>query len=162
MDRMKQITSVAVVSLGLFLASAARADWWTNTDDRPRQVAPGVWSFSIKVPVQPVGRLQFVNAQYDFYDFASNLGTATNGMSVDYAHNGKGIDFTQDGTLFAVAPTLFEPVDGFIQGWSRWGIVNGRFKGTVYATARPLRVSITIVADGFVYGNRRVSAIRAR
>jgi hypothetical protein len=162
MNRMKHLRCVVVVSLGLFLASAARADWWTNTDDRLRQIAPGAWSFSIKVPVQPVGQLQFVNAQYDFYDFPSNLGTATDGMSVDYAYNGAGIDFTEDGALFAVAPTLFEPVDGFIQGWSGWGIVNGRFQGTVYATAPPLRVSITIVADGFVYGNRLAPVRRSR
>jgi hypothetical protein len=162
MNRMKHISCVVVVSLGLFLASAARADWWTNTDDRPRQVAPGVWSFSIKVPVQPVGHLQFVNAQYDFYDFPRHLGAATDGMSVDYAYNGAGIDFTQDGTLFAVAPTLFEPVDGFIQGWSGWGIVNGRLEGTVYATARLLRVSITIVADRLVYGNRPARVKRSR
>jgi hypothetical protein len=154
MNRMKHIGSVVVASVSLLLATTAHADWWTRTDDHPRQIAPGVWHFAIKVPVRPLGQLQFVNAQYDFYDVFTGAGTATDGISVDYAYNGPGIDWTADGAFLAIAPTLFTPRE-FIQGWSAWDIVNGKFEGTVYATAPLVRVWFTVAADGLVYGKGR-------
>jgi hypothetical protein len=150
---MKHPTHLLVASLCIFLVNTARADWWTNSDDNPRQVAPGVWRFSIKIPVVPVGQLQFVNAQYDFVDFVSGTGTLTDGISVDYTYNGRGVDWTEDSALLAVAPTLFELNVGYIQGWSGWDLVNGKFEGTVYATAPLRRVSFTVVADQLVFGS---------
>src|SRR5437016_1794663 len=106
-DRMKNIGRVVVALISLPLATTARADWWTNTDDHPRLIAPGVWYFSINVPVHPVGQLQFVNAQYDFYDFSTGVAASTNGISVDYAYDGPGTDWTDGRTFLAIAPTLF-------------------------------------------------------
>ena len=148
---MKYVSCTMVAAFTLLLAGTANADWWTNSDDRPRQIAPGAWHFSIKVPIQPDGNLQFVNAQYDFFDFSTHTGTPTDGMSVDYAYDGAGLDWAVDGLLFSAAPTLFEPNSGFIQGWTGWDIVNGRFEGIVYANAPLLRVTFSVVADRLVY-----------
>ena len=60
---MRRTLTLCLLALAaLNLVQPARADWWTNTDDHPRLIAPGTWYFSINVPVQPVGQLQFVNA----------------------------------------------------------------------------------------------------
>lgn len=144
-----------VVLLAVCVPRAARADWWTNADTHPREIAPGTWYFSINVPVQPVGELQFVNAQYDFYDFDRDVGTPTDGIAVDYAYDGADIDWTDGRTFLAIAPTLFDEEDGFIQGWSAWDLKNGKFEGTVYATAPLLRVSFTVAASEIVHGRRR-------
>jgi len=153
---MRRTLTLCLLALAaLSLAQPARADWWTNTDEHPRLIAPGTWYFSINVPVQPVGQLQFVNAQYDFYDFSTGVGTSTNGISVDYAYDGPGIDWTDGRTFLAIAPTLFNLRDGFIQGWSAWDIVNGKFQGTVYATAPLVRVWFTVAADRLAYGRGR-------
>ena len=146
---------VVLACLGLLLTTTARADWWTCTDDHPREIAPGVWYFSVNVPVHPVGELQFVNAQYDFYDVSTGVGASTEGISVDYAYNGAGMDWTDDRTFLAIAPTLFDPSDGFIQGWSAWDVVKGKFDGTVYATAPLVRVWFTVSADRLVHGRGR-------
>lgn len=148
---MKRLPRLLLGSL-LLLTTTVHADSWTNTDDHPRQIAPGIWSFSVNVPVHPVGQLEFVNAQYDFYDFSTGVGASTDGISVDYAYDGPGIDWTDHRTFLAIAPTLFDLVDGFIQGWSAWDIVNGKFNGTVYATAPLVRVWFTVEADQIVYG----------
>jgi hypothetical protein len=148
---MKNISRFIVFAI-LLATATARAEWWTNTDDHPRQIAPGVWYFSIHVPVYPVAQLQFVAAQYDFYDFRNGSGTSTNGISVDYAYDGRGIDWTDGRTFLAIAPTLFDLHDGFIQGWSAWDVVNGKFEGTVYATAPLVRVWFTVSADVLVRG----------
>lgn len=148
--------AAAVAVLGLFLAPApAGAESWTSVDDRPRQIAPGAWHFSINVPVRPVGQLQFVNAEYDFYDFATGVGAPTEGIAVDYAANGPGVDWTDDRTCLGIAPTLFDEEDGFIHGWSAWDLPQGKFEGTVYATAPLLRVSFTAFADGLAHGRGR-------
>jgi len=87
-----------------------------------------------------------------FYDFSTGIGVPTNGISADYAYDGPGIDWTDDRTFLAIAPTLFDSEDGFIQGWSAWDIVNGKFSGRVYATAPLVRVWFTVEADQIVYG----------
>ncbi len=145
--------SVAVALLGLLLVPvAARADWWTSVDDHPREIAPGAWYFSINVPVRPVGELEFVDAEFDFYDFAADVGAPTDGISVDYAANGPGIDWTDERTFLGIAPTLFDEEDGFINGWSAWELPRGKLEGIVYATAPLLRVSFTVVADRLARG----------
>src|SRR5262249_41092705 len=100
LKRMKHLARFLLASV-LLWTPTARADSWTNTDNHPRLVAPGVWYFSVNVPVQPVGQLQFVNAQYDFYDSSSGIGAATNGISVDYAYDGPGVDWTDGRTFLA-------------------------------------------------------------
>jgi len=149
--RMRHLARLLLGCL-LSLTTTVHAGSWTNTDDHPRQIAPGVWSFSVNVPVHPVGQLHFVNAQYDFYDSSTGIGVPTNGISADYAYDGPGIDWTDDRTFLAIAPTLFDSEDGFIQGWSAWDIVNGKFSGRVYATAPLVRVWFTVEADQIVYG----------
>ena len=151
-NRLKYLAGFLLASSLLSSTTAALADWWINTDDHPRLIAPGVWHFSINVPVQPVGQLQFVNAQYDFYDVSSGVGVSTNGISVDYAYDGPGVDWTDGRTFLAIAPTLFDVRDGFIQGWSAWDVVNGKVNGTVYATAPLVRVWFAVEADHLVYG----------
>ena len=152
---MKRTSRAVVAAFGLWLATPASAEWWTNTDDQPRQIAPGAWYFSVNVPVRPVGRLELVVAQYDFYDFNTGIGTTTDGISVDYAYDGVGVDWSDDRTFLAIAPTLFDQSDGFIEGWSAWDVVKGKFAGTVYATAPLVRVWFSVEADQLVCGKRR-------
>jgi hypothetical protein len=139
-----------LVLISLLVATAAHAVWWTGTDDRPRPVAAGGWHFSIKMPVYPVGQVQFVSAEYAFYDEMTGVGSATDGISVDYAFDGPGVDWADPRIFLAIEPTLFDLRDGFINGWSDWALVDGKFEGTVYATAPLIRVSFTVAADGFV------------
>ena len=156
MKHLSHFIGVCVILL-LFATATARADWWVNTDDHPRQIARGVWQFSIPVSVYPVGQLQFVNAQFDFYDVRTGDGRPTDGIRVDYAYNGPGIDWRDDRAFLAIAPTLFDREHGFFQGWTDWDIVNGRFEGTVYATAPLVRVWFTVVADGLVHVRGRAA-----
>ena len=146
---------IVVAFLSLLVPAVARADWWTNADHHPHEIAPGAWYFSINVPVRPVGQLQFVNAQYDFYDFDADEGEPADGISVDYTYNGPGIDWTDGRTFLAIAPTLFDEDEGFIQGWSSWSLVKGKFEGIVYSTAPLLRVSFTVTADAIAHGRGR-------
>jgi hypothetical protein len=113
-------------------------EYWSGIDEHPRQISPGKWRFSITVPFMPVG-LQFVGAQYDFAGM-------TNGIDV----RGPGWYFADNRQFYAIAPTLFDPIDGFIAGWNITDLNNGTFSGVVYATAPLTTVHFTIVADGLV------------
>src|SRR5262245_41263414 len=103
-------------------------EWWVGVDDHPRQVAPNMWYFSIKLPVKPMGQLQFVGSQYDFAG-------ATQGFAVDYKANGGGTDFADPGTFYVIAPTLFDTIDGYINGWDAGCMDSKTFSGVVYANA---------------------------
>ncbi len=126
--------------LWLYLATTAGAAMWVGSDDHPQQVAPNAWHFAIRVPVRAIGGLQFVGSQYDFL-------APTQGIAVDYRSDGMGVDFADRRNFLAIAPTLYNQVDGFINGWSADGLGSRTFSGIVYATAPLTNVSITIIAD---------------
>jgi hypothetical protein len=93
--------------------------------------------------VKPAGALRFVWSQYDFAD-------PTEGVAVDYDFNGAGTDFFDRRTFYAIAPTLFDQLDGFINGWDVADMNDGRFSGVVYATAPLTTVHFSIEADRLV------------
>ncbi len=115
-------------------------EWWIGVDQSPRQIAPNAWRFRIEVPVQPAGKLQFVGSEYDF-------ASLTQGITVDYQFDRPGISFSDPREFLAVAPTLFDPHDGFIHGWDLLDLKDGTFSGVVYATAPLTTVYFSIAAD---------------
>ena len=152
MPRFVRHVVVAMLPCALWTCLAATTcgatEFWYGVDESPRQVAPNTWRFSIKVPVKLAGQLEFVGSQYDFAG-------ATEGIDVDYKFNGRGIDFWDDRVFYAIAPTLFNLSDGFVNGWDLDDLANGTFSGVVTATAPLTTVHLSIVAESFVPVRRR-------
>ena len=112
-------------------------------EEHPQPIAANTWRFVIHLGVRPVGELQFVWSQYDF-------ASATQGIDVDYAFNGTGIDFSDPRTFSSIAPTLLDRLDGHTNGWDRADMADGTFSGVVYATAPLTTVSFGVEADRWV------------
>ena len=112
-------------------------------DNQPEQIAPNLWRFSVPIGVKPVGQLAAVWSQYDF-------ASPTEGIEVDYDFNGSGIDYSDGRAFWAIAPTLFDPLDGYINGWEPSALRDGTFTGLVYATAPLAVVHFMIAADQLV------------
>lgn len=116
-----------------------------GVDLHPQQVGPNAWHFAIDLRVKPIGRPQFVGSQYDF-------ASATQGIAIDYDFNSAqgGSGFSDARTFMAIAPTLFDPIDGFKNGWDATDLKDGIFSGVVYSTAPPTAVYFMIEARRFV------------
>ncbi len=124
-------------------ATCLATEWLYAVDENPRQAGPNTWRFAIRTGVKPIGQLLFAWSQYDF-------ASATQGIEVDYDFNGRGIDFSDDRRFYAIAPTLFESIDGFLAGWDVADMNDGVFRGVVYSTAPLTRVHFIIEADSFI------------
>jgi hypothetical protein len=133
----------SVLWIGVAPTTCLATEWWVGVDQNPRQIAPNAWRFRIKVPVTPAGQLQFVGSQYDF-------ASLTQGITVHYQINGPGSDFSDPGEFLAIAPTLFDLLDGFLNGWDLIDLKDGTFSGVVYATAPLTTVYFSIAAEGLV------------
>jgi hypothetical protein len=136
-------TAVLIAALLLCCATAAPAQqWYYGTDAHPQRIAAGAWRFRIPVPV-PVGNLYFANSQYDF-------ARPTQHIAVDYAYNGSGDDFVAATQCLAIAPTLYDALDGYLYGWDVSDLRDGWFAGTVQATTTLTAVHFSIMADGLI------------
>jgi hypothetical protein len=135
----------AAVALWVFLAAGPclGAEILGGIDTHPHRVGSNAWSFSVKLPSRPIGTVLFVGAQFDLKDL-------TNGIAVDYAFNGPGIDFVDGRAQYGFAPTLFDFYYGPLNGWNLVDAADGVFSGILYATAPPASVRFVIVADAFV------------
>ncbi len=109
-------------------------------DEHPQQIAADTWRFMVPVGVRPVGTLYSTWSQYDF-------ASATQGIEVDYAFDGAGIDFADHRTFSVIAPGLSDQIDGYVNGWGGGGMADGTFGGVVYATAPLTSVHFGIEAD---------------
>jgi hypothetical protein len=127
----------------LFCAAPASADWCAGIDRHPLQVKPHVWHFTVRMPCAPLGEVYFVNSQYNFLRY-------TRGIKVDYAFDGPGIDFRDGRGFYAIAPTLFNTLDGYLNGWAIVDLNDVTFEGLVHATTALDSVEFQIEADGFV------------
>ena len=116
-----------------------------GVDRHPQQVGPNAWHFTIDLRVRPIGKVQFVGSQYDFV-------SATQGLAIDYDFNSAqgGTGFSDSRRFMAIAPTLFNPIDGFMNGWDVADLKDGTFSGVIYATAPPTAVYFMIEARHFV------------
>ena len=135
-----RVVLACAVAMCLAATPCRATDYLTVVDDQPRQIGPNMWRFVVQVGVRPAGTLQFANAQYDF-------AFPTEGIEVDYDFNGPGVDFADGREFYAIAPTLFDQLDGFIHGWDLSDLGDGVFSGVVYATAPLTAVHFTIAAD---------------
>jgi hypothetical protein len=138
-----------IVASVVLAASAARGDWLYGIDTHPHQVAPNVWRFSVNLHARPVAPIGFVGSQFNF-------SRPEDGIRVDYGFDGAGIDYADGRTFYAIAPTLFDTLDGYINGWNLVDLNDGSFEGLVYATAPLTSVEFRIDAAGF--GNPHTSA----
>ncbi len=147
----KVLTAVMPVALWVCLASTAcrATEWQSGVDAHPRRVGQNAWHFKIHLGVKPVGQLQFVGSQFDF-------AWQTRGIAVDYDFTfRRGGGWSDSRSFQTIAPTLFDTVDGFINGWEATDLNDGTFSGVVYATAPPTAVYVLIAADSFVPVRRR-------
>jgi hypothetical protein len=139
---MKRALVLVVWVFWLFYAAPAPAAWCAGIDRHPHQVERNVWYFSVRMRCAPVGTIYFVNSQYNFRRLNS-------GIEVDYAFNEPGIDFTDERTFYAIAPTLFT-AGVELNGWGIEDLNDATFDGLVHATAPLDSVQFQIQADGFV------------
>lgn len=143
---MKTLRRAAILLCALWIGLPTiclATEWLYAVDENPRRAGPDMWRFSIKLGVKPIGQLLFAWSQYDF-------ASATQGIEVDYDFNGRGIDFSDDRRFYAIAPTLFESIDGFFAGWDVADMNDGVFRGVVYSTAPLTRVHFIIEAESFM------------
>lgn len=138
-----QALLVGAVCIGLAATTCFAAESQYAVDEHPQPLAANTWRFVVHLGVRPVGPLQFAWSQYDFM-------SATQGIEVDYAFNGAGIDYTSDRTFSAIAPTLCDRIDGCMNGWDVAGMTDGSFSGVVYATSPLTAVHFGVEADRFV------------
>jgi murein DD-endopeptidase MepM/ murein hydrolase activator NlpD len=124
-------------ALYISLAATGRAsEFRYAVDEHPQLIAPNTWRFVIPVGVRPVGELQFAWSQYDFNNTGTELDTRT--------------DFSDRRTFLAIAPTLFNQIDGLINGWDVADMDDGTFSGVVQSTAPLTMVHFGIEADRLV------------
>lgn len=132
----------AALCICLATTTCPAAEWF-GMDQSPRQIAANLWHFSINLGVRPVGHMQFVWSQYDFaWD--------TRGFAVVYDFNPGRLSCADPRRFLSIAPTLFDPVDGYMHGWNATDLNDGTFSGVVYATAPLTTVYFLIEADRFV------------
>ena len=137
------LTATLLVHICLAATTAGASEYRYAVDKHPRRIAANAWHFVIRTGVRPAGELHHVLSQYDF-------ASPTQGIAVDYAFNGPGMDYSDPRTFYAIAPTLFDPTDGPIDGWDVVDLQDGIFSGIVYSTARLTRVHLMIEADRLV------------
>ena len=128
-------------------------EWCYGVDENPQQIGPNAWHFTIDLGLKPAGRLHFVSSQYDF-------AWPTEGIDVDYDFSKAHIDFSDDRVFYAIAPTLFDDIDGYLGGWSAADMKDGIFSGVVYATAPLTTVYFGMEADHLVPVSHRIGSAR--
>lgn len=131
------------ISMCLAATTCSATEVREAVDEQPQQIGPNLWHFAVRVGVRPLGAVQFACAEYDF-------AAPTEGIEVDYDFNGAGLDFADDRMFYAIAPTLFDQIHGFINGWDAFDLRDGIFSGVVYATAPLTAVHLMIEADRLV------------
>jgi hypothetical protein len=146
-SRMKPLRLCCAASACAFcicLATApCLAESFSAVDEQPQQIDANTWRFAVQVGVRPLGTLEFVGSQYDF-------ASPTQGIEVAYGFRRRGVDFSDSRTFYAISPTLFDQLDGFIDGWDLSDLRDGIFSGVVSATAPLTAVHFVIEADRLV------------
>jgi hypothetical protein len=136
---------ILAVPCGLWLCSATtacHAEWRYGIDLHPRKVGRNAYRFKIKLGVVPQGDLQFVGSEYDFASMTRGVAVA-----YDFSHRRSGCSDPRP--FLAVAPTLFNEEEGFMNGWDVTDLQDGKFSGVVHATAPLTAVHFLVAADGF-------------
>ena len=135
-----------VLWICLATTTCLATEWQFGIDQNPQPIGQGAWHFTIDLGVRPVGHLQFVGSQYDFDWFTEGITT----IVYDFNVNQGGSGYSDSREFLAIAPTLYDPIDGFIHGWDVADLKDGTFSGVVYATAPLTAVYFLIEADRFV------------
>jgi len=142
------MTALAVAMITV-PATACHARAWRHwVDKHPVQIAPNAWQFAVDLRAVPYGRVFFVSSEYDF-------AAPTDGMVVAYDFSEGTSGYSDPRRVLAVAPTLFDQTDGFLNGWDISDMRDGVFSGVVYASAPLTEVHFLIQADRFVWPHRR-------
>jgi len=141
------LAAITAAWIGASATAGHALRWRYGVDARPQQIAPNAWHFSISLKATPRGQVYFASSQYDFAG-------ATNGMVVTYDFTQNTSGYTDSRSFLTVAPTLFEPADGYMNGWDAADLQDGTFSGVVYSTARLTAVHFYVEADSFARPRR--------
>ena len=122
-----RLVPIVLLCLSVFVTAPCLGEWIFAADTHPRRIARHMWAFSIQTGVRPEG-LRFAASQYNF-------AAATHGIKVDYGRYPDGFDFIDTRVFYAIAPTLYDQIDGFINCGKSVDMNSGVLEGVVHSTS---------------------------